>query len=108
MGRTLAPTEKTALSPKLAKVGTPGPKRGVMRPKAGPLGGVDPSAGTAVARRGIQERLGASHRITVNLPGPQSPEARMTQANGRIVNSYPKLGGNFQEQVGSYGVFGPS
>lgn len=106
MGRTLAPTEKTALSPQIAKVGTPGPKRGVMKKKAGALGGTEPA--TAVARRGTQERLGAKRRIEIKLPGPQSPEAGATQANGRIVKSYPKLGGNFSEQVGTYGVSGPS
>lgn len=105
MGRTLAPTEKTALSPQIAKVGTPGPQRGVLKKKAGPLGGTEP--GTAVPRRSTQERLGAKRRVEIALPGPQSVEAGATQANGRIVRSYPKLGGNFSEQVGTYGVFGP-
>lgn len=104
MGRTLAP--KNAGNPKLTKVGVPGPQRGTLKKKAGPLGGTEP--GTAVPRRSHQERLGAKRRVEIKLPGPQSPEAGATQANGRIVKSYPKLGGNFSEQVGSYGVFGPS
>lgn len=98
--KTLAPQADQVINSTEIPVGrvrTQAPQKGktVKRVLAGG-GGMDPSMGTAVSRRQIQERMGARRRVEVALPGPSLPEAKATQANGRIISGYPKERDNFQ------------
>lgn len=99
--KTLAPSfEDGVTDVKAARPATPGATKGMATPKrlAGNEGnGMDPSVGTAIPRRAIYERQGARRRIDVSLPGPESPEAYSTQANGRIIRGYGKARDNFGE-----------
>lgn len=97
--KTLAPQPDQVINSTEIPVGrvrTQAPQKGktVRKTLAGGRG-VDPSMGTAVSRRQIQERMGAHRRIQVALPGPALPEAKATQANGRIISGYSKEKDNF-------------
>lgn len=66
------------------------PERGKLIPKMG-RAAAEPAGATAVERVQNYERHGARLRVVVPRLPPQSPESYATQANGRIVPSYPKL-----------------
>jgi hypothetical protein len=65
------------------------PERGTLRPRgnrqAGDLGG------PAGHRQGLLEPQGPRMRIEIPLRYPQVPEAAPTQANGKLIPSYPKM-----------------
>jgi len=69
---------------------------GTSRPRgvAG-LGGSDGALGQVGTRQRKATTAGAQFRITAGMPGPESPEARATQANGRVV---PAVMGSKQRQ----------
>lgn len=71
------------------------PQKGTLRPKQSGVGGSDAMSGQVSFRARKATTAGAQFRITTGLPGPQSPEARQTQANGRIV---PAIMGSKQRQ----------
>lgn len=62
-----------------------------------------PEQATAAHRQGVMrmpgERMGARRRIEVRLPGPQSPEATMTQRNARTVRPVMGSKQNFWSQA---------
>lgn len=89
----LAPTAAAMNSMPIGPARVPGPLKGKLRPKGGAKGGPEPA--TAAHPRQIMERMGAKRRIEVKLPGPQSPEAGATQANGRIVPAVMGQKNNF-------------
>lgn len=90
---TVANMDQMPSPPRTAQV-----QRGKSIPKKGPTG-VSDTWPTARPRQ-IQERMGARRRIEVKLPGPQSPEAGATQANGRVVRPVMGQRGNFWDQAG--------
>lgn len=100
--KNLAPTDQVLNSKELpvGRVATPGPQRGVVKKKGGAKGFAE--AATAVPRRQIQERMGARRRVEVSLPGPESPEASHTQANGRIIPGGGKQTDSFWAGTGDY------
>lgn len=70
--------------------------KGQLRPRGVPgLGGSDSAVGQVAPRTRSATNSSAQFRITSSLPAPQSPEARATQANGRIV---PAVMGGKQRQ----------
>lgn len=72
--------------------------------KGNAKGGSPDNAGTATHRSDVaQERLGPRFSINVALPGPQSPEAGLTQGNGRIVPAVMGSRQNFGDQRSFYG-----
>lgn len=77
-------------------------QRGTLRPKASGVGGSDAALGQVGQRTRKATTAGAQFRISTGLPGPTSPEARSTQANGRIVPAVmgSKQRGNFDAQRG--------
>lgn len=94
--KTLAPQPDQVLNTtQLPAYSAPSPQRGKSVRRGGAVGGMDASMGTAKSRRQVQERMGAQRRIEVNLPGPTDPEARATQANGKIVPSVMGQKNNF-------------
>jgi len=60
-------------------------RKGMVVPKKS--GRSDAPVGVVAApRHGVpQKTLGPRFSISVGLPGPQSPEANLTQGNGRII-----------------------
>lgn len=90
----LAPTAGAENTVPIGPARVAPPQRGTLRPKGGAQGGFKEAA-TAVHRANIEERMGPRHRVEVSLPGPQSPEARATQANGKIIPSVGGTGANF-------------
>lgn len=70
-------------------------QRGTLRPKQGGVGGSDAALGMRTMPTRKATTAGAQFRVSTGLPGPQSPEARATQANGRIV---PAVMGSKQRQ----------
>jgi hypothetical protein len=96
----LAPTNLGPGLPQGVVGGSPSaaPERGTLRRKGNAKGGG--LEGQKANRAQVYERQGARQRIEVPLRLPQVPEAAPTQANGRIIKSYPKMqdawsGGNF-------------
>jgi hypothetical protein len=65
------------------------PERGTLRRKGGGQGG--DLSGPAGHRQGLLEPQGPRMRIEIPLRYPQVREAAPTQANGKIIKSYPKL-----------------
>lgn len=75
-------------------------QRGSLVPKKGAKGGMEQA--TAFHRIGVMrsgESMGARRRIDVKLPGPQSPEATMTQRNARTVPAVMGSKQNFWSQA---------
>lgn len=98
--RPLAPTaaamNKMPIDrPRVAEV-----QKGMLIAKKYGRSGADPA--TAMHRKGILEPQGARHRIEVKLPGPEAPEARATQANGKLMPSTMGQARNFEGGRGSY------
>lgn len=95
----LAPTAEGAAADMApaGRAGTTPPLRGKLVRKKGPTGAMEPA--TAMHRANIQENMGSRLRIDVNLPGPQSPEAAHTQANGRIIRGGGSSSVNFGEEM---------
>lgn len=91
--RPLAPTAANMNAVPVGRPVVAQPQRGKAVPKKGPKGGGEPT--TAAHPRQIMERMGARRRIEVNLPGPQLPEARATQANGKIMPAVMGQKNNF-------------
>lgn len=78
-------------------------QKGTLRPRAGAgVGGSDAALGQVGQRARRATTAGAQFRITTGLPAPQSPEARATQANGRVVPAVmgSKQRANFDAQRG--------
>ncbi|HET7110169.1 MAG TPA: hypothetical protein VFI41_04815 [Gemmatimonadales bacterium] len=67
------------------------PERGTLRKKGNAKGGEPGGPGVKKQRVQSYERHGARQRVEVPLRLPQVPEAAATQANGRVIKSYPKL-----------------
>lgn len=77
--------------------------KGQLRQRAGAgVGASDAAIGAKGRVTPRQTSAGAQYRITTGLPAPQSPEARATQANGRIVPAVmgSKQRANFDAQQG--------
>lgn len=69
-----------------------------LRPTKRAASGNDSALGQKGTRaRAATDARSAQHRVTAALPGPVSPEARATQANGKILPSImgSKQRGNF-------------
>lgn len=66
------------------------PERGKLIKKGNRQAG-EPAGATKRNRIQSYERHGARQRIEIPLRLPAVPEAAPTQANGRIIPSYPKL-----------------
>lgn len=66
------------------------PERGKLIRKGNSKGG-EPAGGMKANRVQSYERHGARQRIQVKTGYQNQPEAAATQANGRIIPSYPKL-----------------
>ena len=63
-------------------------KQGMVVPKGGNAKGGVPEGVTAMPRHGVpQKTMGPRFSISVGLPNPTSPEAGMTQGNGRTIPS---------------------
>jgi hypothetical protein len=78
------------------------PERGTLRKKGNSKGGEPGGPGVKKNRVQSYERQGARQRVEVPLRMQAVPEAAPTQANGRIIPSYPKLrdtwsGSNFRD-----------
>jgi hypothetical protein len=74
--------------------------RGTIKKKGNVQAGGEPP--TAFHRQGVMrsgENMGARRRIDVRLPGPQSPEATMTQRNARTVRAVMGQKNNFWDQA---------
>lgn len=67
------------------------PERGKLVRKGNVQAGEPGGAGIKRNRVQSYERHGARHRVEIPLRMQAVPEAAPTQANGRIVPSYPKL-----------------
>lgn len=77
--------------------------KGVLRSRGPAVGGTDSALGVKGNRsRTATTANSAQHRVTAALPGPSLPEARATQANGRIVPAVmgSKQRRNFDMQTG--------
>jgi hypothetical protein len=68
------------------------PERGKLIKKGNRQAG-EPAMGGGGTGTRVQsyERHGARHRVQIPLRLPTVPEAAPTQANGRVIPSYPKL-----------------
>lgn len=66
------------------------PERGTLVRRKNTQAG-EPGGGKKANRVQVYERQGARQRIEIPLRMPQVPEAAPTQANGRIIPSYPKM-----------------
>jgi len=67
------------------------PERGTLRRKGNVQAGEPGGQGVKRQRIGSYERQGARQRIEIPLRLPTVPEAVPTQANGRVIKSYPKM-----------------
>lgn len=89
----ITPEQAAAQTGPKRDVGFSSPERGTSIPRegGGGRGGEDPA--TKANRVGrMRDRTGPAFGIRATMPGPQSPEAGMTQANGRIVGGPAKYG----------------
>jgi hypothetical protein len=89
----MAPTNTNPGMPQGVVGGFPSaaPERGTLRAKGNRQAGEPGGAGVKRQRVQSFERHGAQQRITVPLRMTMPPEAAPTQANGRVIKSYPKL-----------------
>lgn len=87
----IAPSPTGAVAQPDMQVTAVPPDRGRPIPRKNVQAG-EPAGGKSAHRVQRFERHGAAFRVTVPLRGAQSPEAAATQANGRIIPSYPKTG----------------
>lgn len=89
----LAPLAAAGGMPQGVVGGSPSaaPERGKLIKKGNSKSGEPGGPGVAAHRIQSYERHGARQRIEVPLRLPQDPLAAPTQANGRIIPSYPKL-----------------
>jgi hypothetical protein len=89
----ITPEEAAAQTGPKQDAGFAPPKRGTSIPRegGGGRGGEDPA--TKANRVGrMRDRLGPAFGIRAKMPSMQSPEAGMTQANGRIVSGPSSYG----------------
>lgn len=66
------------------------PDRGRLIPRGNSKGGEPAAGGGAPYRVQRFERHGAAQRVQVRMGYSNAPQAAATQANGRIIQSYPK------------------
>lgn len=81
-------------------------QKGALRPRGTAVGGSDEALGVKGVRDRSATNASAQFRITSKMPGPTSPEASATLANGRVMPSVLGSKQNFIRGGATYGPLG--